>query len=357
MRKKVNKTHNGIISFWKFMFSIMVIIFHSTERLPNPKFFMYYGRIAVEFFFLVSGYLMAKTALNENQNTTDIAKDTIQYIWKKIKAFFPYILISFILCFIVKNNINRKFTASEIANSIWNLFLLEMSGLNSPSINGMTWYISSMLISMLILYPLLKKYKKNFTHIIAPTIVFFVGGWLAYQQGNFADPYIWMGITYKGVFRGFFELSLGTILYELAQKLKTVEFTFLGKLLLTIIETIGFISVFFIVNVPNASNDYDFVMLAILSVSVTLAFSENNIFYHLANNKVFYYLEKLTLPMFLNHNWVIILVVKFARNASYSLQLVGIITYTIAFSMLNVMLIEKLRKIDKSNFKRLFIKN
>lgn len=51
MDKEIKKKHNGIISFWKFMFCIMIVIFHVTEKIPKEGSLMKHGRIGVEFFF------------------------------------------------------------------------------------------------------------------------------------------------------------------------------------------------------------------------------------------------------------------------------------------------------------------
>lgn len=57
--------HNGIISLWKFIFCIVIIGFHlnAIQHYKNTNFGFLYGSIAVEFFFIVSGYLLAKKAL------------------------------------------------------------------------------------------------------------------------------------------------------------------------------------------------------------------------------------------------------------------------------------------------------
>ena len=136
-----NKKHNGIIGFWKFMFCILILLFHCAEKMGKNGFFES-GRIGVEFFFIVSGYLMTKKALNNEEG---------------LKAFFPYVIFPFIISFFVKG----IYKADQIANSIWNLLLIDMSGVRSTTVIGQTWYISVMLISMLILYPLIRRYKKN----------------------------------------------------------------------------------------------------------------------------------------------------------------------------------------------------
>lgn len=153
-----------------------------------------------------------------------------------------------------------------------------------------------------------------------------------------------MGFTYKGVLKAFFEIALGTILYEFAENIKKVKLTELGEYIYTFIEIIGFSSIFIIVNIPNASNKYDFWMLLILAISVTLAFGEKSVFYNYANNKFVFYLEKLSLPIYLNHIWIIKIIMRLFDEISYSLTVVTVIICSIAFSIICVNLIEKLKK-------------
>jgi len=356
MKVKKNKQikHNGIISFWKFMFCIMLVIFHTTAYMPEEGNLMKHGRIGVEFFFLVSGYLMAKKALNKKEENLSIGQETVQYIWKKIKSFFPYILIAFICTFWV-NNYYISYTISQTINSVWNLLLIDMSGVKTTFIIDHSWYISAMLISMLILYPMIRKYKSNFTHIIAPIIVFFVGGWISHEIGNLRGPAEWTGLIYQGVLRAFFEIALGTILYEIAEKIKKIRFTQLGKHIYTLIELVGFLSIFIIVNIEDASNNYDFCMLLILAISVTLAFGEKSIFYNCVNNKFIFYLEKLSLPIYLNHVWLIKLIIKVFDGMSYGLVLIFVIISSIVFSIICVYIIEKLKKLNMKKIRKIFI--
>ena len=87
--------HNGIISIWKFLFSLMIVVLHCDVLAgSNDKVILSGGSIAVEFFFITSGYLMAVSAF-KNKSQNNIVSDTWHFLWKKIKAIFPYVLITF----------------------------------------------------------------------------------------------------------------------------------------------------------------------------------------------------------------------------------------------------------------------
>lgn len=343
------KKHNGVISFWKFMFSLMIIIYHGHKfsASPNDNILLAMGSIGVEFFFIVSGYLMAKTALNkkDDKNLKDLGLETLQFIWKKFKVFFPYLLVCFICGLIVKG-IYDNLTLRDYILSIFDLFLLRMAGFRETVVNGATWYISAMFICMLILYPLIRKYKYNFVYICCPIIIIFLCGWMYQNHGSLRAPDLWIGFAYKGVIRAFIELCLGALIYPITEKIKKIEFTKIGKILISIIEIFGFIIPFILSQFIEKATRYDYIMLIILSISIILAFSDKTLDQNLFNKKIIFYLEKLSLPMYVSHTFIR----TFVNKSSYTLDLsyygkMGIyIILTFIISIIMMHIIEKLRK-------------
>lgn len=362
---KKSKKHNGIISFWKFMFTLMIIALHVGLRmksmldikLPNKNIFNG-GSIGVEIFFIVSGYLITKNAFRVNTENSNLGVITFKYIWKKIKVFFPYILIAYLCALILHIKISNL-KDYQVINTIWDILLLRMSGIKYwHGVLGVAWYISAMLICMIILYPLAIKYKKNFIYIIAPLNVIFVGGWISHTYGNIADPEVWTGIVYKSLLRAFFELSLGAIAYQFSEYIKSINFTKLGRRVLTFIEIFGFLSIFYFVNKPSPHDKYDFIMILILFISISIAFSEKSILQNFGNNKVFYYLEKISLPMYLNQIWTIEIILKLIKNYNVDLSYYQITVITIMCIFILAIFTEKLVKIMKKSYpkiKKVFI--
>ena len=70
--------HNGTIALWKFIYCIMIIIYHTSLHIElEGKIDFKYGAIGVEFFFLVSGYLLGKKALNyKNLEKQNLGEET-----------------------------------------------------------------------------------------------------------------------------------------------------------------------------------------------------------------------------------------------------------------------------------------
>lgn len=338
--------HNGIISFWKFMFCLMIVIYHANKFVINGEEILFSkGSIGVEFFFLVSGFLMAKGALKKESDNSKIGKETLNYIWKKIKVFFPYILVCHIIG-LISLSVLDTMTAKDYIMSIFDLLLIRMAGFKLKVINGATWYISAMLISMLFLYPLIRKYKHNFIYIFCPLIVLLLGGWLSQTFTNFRYPDLWVGFAYKGFLRSIVELSMGSLIYVATEKVKDINFTKIGKTFITVIEVIGFLVPFYLSQFILKSSRYDFIVIIILSISIMLAFSEKTLEYKIFNNKLFYHLEKLSLPLYICHvvfRNAFVRVEKFMAYGYYQ-KLFMYLMVCIIFAEILMFVVEKLRK-------------
>lgn len=361
--KKFEKKHNGIISFWKFMFCLLIVIYHThifsktKNNILFPK-----GSIGVEFFFLVSGYLMTKAALKNKEETDfkNLGIDTLKFVGKKWKTFIPYTIVAGLMSLTVINYYHLNNTLFNNISSIWDMLLLRMTGIRGLSVNGPIWYISSMLIAMLILYPLIRRYKEKFLTLFAPVILIVGLGIFSALYGNLRSPDIWIGFAYKGTIRAFFELLLGGCLYLICEKIKKLNFTKFGKLLITLIEISCFVLPFLMSQFMDSATKFDYIMLVVISIGIVLAFSEQTLEYNFFCNKFSYWLEKLSLTLYIFHFPVRL----FFRNASFLKVMpywkrLGIyIPITIALSIIIMYVMDYLKKknffMDK--IKKLIIK-
>lgn len=298
---------NGSIDLMKFGFTLLVMMFHTTKLFKG-------GYIAVDFFFIVSGFLMAKSMesrmMKEETKSLGLGTDTLSFLLRKAKGIFPYYVSAFVLSFVIGSLIlDRSWKDAIILlfRSPYNLFMLEMAG-NYDMGHRLqaSWYISAMLLAMLFVYPIRKKKTNLFDLVIAPILFLAFVGW-AYQTktgvSGFTVGYQSDLHIYNGLIRGIAEISIGCTCFTAGKKLNDLDFTVVGKIIISLIEWCGYAVVIFCAY-RYAQSDIDLVLLLIIAVSVTLSFSGKGILTPIMNNRVFSYLGSFSLQMYLMHEFV-----------------------------------------------------
>lgn len=354
------KNRFGKISLYKFLFSIMIIVFHVGNVLDYNKFKFNFGSgsIAVDFFFVVSGFFFCRKYVNYKVKNS-IGEDSFNYFINRTNRFIKYIIILLIIA-IPFSIFCLKFNFTSLINAFYKLLYIPHHTKCGSEIFGITWYIVAMILVESMLFPFLIKYKKEFVYIISPIIIILLGSYLLIRYGHFATPWKMGTILYKGILRSIFEINIGMYLYLISEKISNVKFTKLSKILLLLFEITGYLSIFVLVNLNNAHRRFDVLMLIIISICILISTNKNMYLYNFCNNKLFYFLEKLSLPMYI-YQWLIIeimvfVLTKFNIHLSY-LCFSGItIIISIIFGIVVLKLIE-LYDNNKEKIKSLFIAN
>lgn len=294
---------NGTVDFMKLLFTLMVMLFHTNKLFPG-------GYIAVDFFFIVSGYLMAKSSERRWNNGMPLGSDTLSFLFHKAKGIFPFYFVAFVFSFSITQFVSSsgwKRALLTLFRSPYNFLMLGMAGnYDMGHWVQASWYISAMLLSILLIYPLRKKHRNLFDCVIAPALFLAFVGW-AYQTGTgvagFTIGYQSRLFMYNGLARGIAEMSLGCCCYSFGQKLQTIRFTALGKAAVSFVEWFGYLLVIFCAY-RYSQSDKDLVLLLALALSVTLSFSGKGMLASIFNNRFFSFLGSFSLQMYLTHELV-----------------------------------------------------
>ena len=267
---------NYTVDFLKFIFAVIVMLYHSNSMTVfEEKYIFINGRIGVEFFFIVSGYFMCVSA--ERAGTyNDLGEETFNFIKHKISALMPNFIIAYFIAFIVYHfNAGISDPAVyvlHIIESLPDLFLIKNSGIKEISYNGPSWYLSAMLLSMIIIYPMIKKYNNSFYYIFAPLVFLFIMGNFYQNYGSLSNLEKWNGWILNGTLRGFTDLLGGCLCYKASMKLRSYRFSNFGKIILTIIEYFMFI-ISIILLYYNKSSGCDFFIFLLFMIGLTITFS------------------------------------------------------------------------------------
>lgn len=360
MENSVNsKQHNYEIDFLKLFFMFMIVGLHS-ENILGHRVICLSGTLAVEFFFLVSGYLMAKSADKRIQlrekigKKLNIGKETIRYILHKYSLIFPQLLICVFICVIIRFYFGDKDLINNAVNSIWELLCGQMYGFNAYYSTGVEWYLSVMFASMWILFPLYTKNRDVFSYILAPLFTLFILGWISLTYGNLGDaPGIWSGFYFKGMLRGFAEISAGVICYAVANKMSKLNWTKAGHLMLTAIEMLCYISAIMYM-LFHVSSTQDTIVFLILMAAVSITFSQQSYIVKLFTNPKLSYCASFSSVLFFCHFTWSVIMSNHMINSSFGYRFLVYILLSIAttiFALLLLIIIKKIVVLLKSKIK------
>lgn len=329
------KKHNGIISFWKFIFSIVIAFFHTNQfYADNVSPIFRLGYIAVEFYFIITGFYFAKKVLKESYNKKNIGIETVKFTISKIKTFFLPLLIIYVIQ-LIGIIVYEQYTVSQIVDTIWSFLLCRNLGIGSVRILGQLWYLSVMIIGLMILYPFVKKYKENFIYLICPIFVVLGLSFIYHNYGTIdvANRY-WFYAFNPSIIRGLVDISIGMLLFLIHENLKNVKYTTTFKIFLTALGETLFISVLLVIQFISSAKRYEFVMLIIIAIGVLIISSEKTYDFKIFSNKFSYYLEKISLYVFINHTTVYFYMGIFCKALSPVCISIFSVIITVLFSIL-----------------------
>lgn len=279
---------NSEIDILKFLFSIVIVFCH--WHFHN----FYAGFLAVEFFFIVSGFFYARK-MDQNNTGGGILLDCVKFSPFLASGITVALIYHFLL-----NGWTLKTLRTTSLLAIGELLNFQMFGLPMFSSTGVTWYLSAMLIAKLLIFPILK--TKN--HLCILTLLcMFIYGYLNKNRGMLAGPGDWLGITYVGTLRGIAGISLGILCHKLTEKLKTYNYTLIGRFFFTILECFLYlVSVCYMWK--SRATQWDFYIVLILFIGIAITMSEISFFSFINRWKIPFF-RNASICIFLSHFYIV----------------------------------------------------
>jgi peptidoglycan/LPS O-acetylase OafA/YrhL len=274
-----NSRYNGALDWWKFVFCIIIVIFHAGIYYGGDKYLFSQGRFGVEFFFVVSGYLMCVSS-DKNEKINDgisLGKETFSFVLHKLKRILPAYLLCFILRFCVWLNYEglEYMRTESVEDFIYKciymlpcLMLLNMSGVKCMVLMYISWYISAMLIAMLVIYPLNRKYKDSYRMIVAPLSVLLLSGYM-YNVGDSTAIAKYEIIMTTGLIRAFIGLNIGCLAFEFSNYLRKCNLSEFKRWILGAVELILYMTIIAMLHYGGESGVYIINILLLGAVTIT----------------------------------------------------------------------------------------
>ena len=311
MRKK----RNGEIDVFRFVFSILIVGTHFQENYSFGYFT--HGYIGVEFFFLVSGFLMARHVFSMKSLPTDsreLANETWRFVIRKIQSFYWYYCTAMILWLVVLQVILRHHGLKDflvfIIRGLPQITLTFMGYCHDYTglYVGNTWYLSAMMIGIILLYPFLLKNRETSTKLFFPLLAMVCLCYLYKKNNSICVTFEWNGFVYLGLVRAIAEMACGASLYALFDYLKDSPYFVSArersgaKVFLTLLKYGSYGLVVLYGFGVEFGGDWSIHAFLYLMIAVTLSFLGAG--YTIPGNALTNYLGKISLPIFLFHGFL-----------------------------------------------------
>ena len=214
---------NGVLDVLKFLFALQILLHHSRQLFHGLTLFSG-GYIGVVFFFIAAGFNMAGSAAQVNASGADAyAKATLQYMKRRLLRILPYYVPAFLFCFVVAEiagPTSLHQAVRDAAGSVFGFGLMEMAGFASNVLLGGSWFLSAMLLSQFVLYPLLLRFRSLFSEVAAPLIAIFLFGFLSKNYSSLGMPLAGTPYYCAGFLEAVACLSLGVACRSVSEALK-----------------------------------------------------------------------------------------------------------------------------------------
>ncbi|MGN1329367.1 MAG: acyltransferase family protein [Eubacterium sp.] len=342
---------NGKIELLRFVFCICVLLYHlnndlwgGEKAITDGLSFFSHGRTGVEFFFLVSGYLAAKSAsrYRTTENRLPIGSATYDFMLKKVKSVFtPHIILCALT--VVLLILNGKMTWGKFLDKLPSLFFLQSTGISDNYFIAVEWYICAMLFALVIIYPMLLKNFDFTSKVIAPVGSSLMIGYMISKYDKLPSSLIPDPIISPNNLRGFAVILLGVFCYTLSEEIKKMNLNKAGRYILIATENVCWIiSLYFMVSTVQKKYEGIIVYVLALAVAITFSRSFDNKFY---NNPFVMYLGKISLTVYLSQNLVRNFVKFYFPSFSNIQYVISVTVLTVLFGIVIDFLCEKIQKI------------
>lgn len=270
---------NGTIDFFRFIFSICIVLCHSSifQQIWNID-----GAIGVEFFFIVSGFLLCKKMYNYNKITNF---DYRKFIIHKIGSIYiPYVLSLWMAFAITQLLLAKSYTA--IYEGFWVYFgnslgLGGILGFPADVATNVNWWLITMFMGSMLLVPIIIFNKEFYLYIFCPIVSLIIYGYMCNTYGSILvvmDKVFQSDFIYAGWLRAIAGICMGGISYILYLYFHQRKFDEKANILL-IVEMFGYLFVIYLAlfgYITGKMPYLGFISIIFLGLSISISFSEKS---------------------------------------------------------------------------------
>ncbi len=341
----------GTIDVIKFLAAVLVVAGHISEFGRAGESGVLDGMaVVVETFFVISGFFLMQ---HIDRLTDESQENVLDYLLRKVRTFFPALCIVNALHFIVYCCMNHITTVRGIAKKLWHFkwefLLLQCAGMipepkfNEDFLMGQTWYLSAMMITLVLLYPLARYYRRALVSVICPLsiLVTYAGFMRSYGTLNVGIGTLF-GIP-DSLVRAFAGQCCGILCYSVYRYIRSRHLESSRGYALLDIAGWAMMPLMVFLTFCGENDSAIFFLIPVCVVVTGAVMGTGPISGRLAGlpRRATDFLGKMSLYVYLTHWTALILAFVCLRDQSFGRKAVFTVLMTIAYSVMLYLLLER----------------
>lgn len=313
---RTNLQRNSSIEALRFLTVFQICLWHMSYPFTAA------GFLGVEFFFILAGIFIYKTAVKPN------GSGVFSWIINKLQKFYLKIVIALILTqTIYYEGFLAEFHENwlhPILRLISELLMLQSIGTFEPAINCPTCFFATLIYGGALVYALTKYYTKVSIRIVFPIIAI---SYFAYtfQNGTKESLENWdiIGFIPLSLVRGICEIGFGVVIGY-------IYFNYSNMLLryLKVLNVAAIISLILYLAIIIENRPFSQYALIFIPILICTALTQGSVFCKYLNGNIWIFLGALSFDIFIIHYPLIAIFRHFLLvSANLPLWLVAILYY------------------------------
>ena len=332
---------NGFIELCRFIFAMCVVSHHALFLTDYGYIPVIGGYISVEFFFILTGYFLFASSQNEGDDRDAAINEAV----KRIKKVYPYFLVSWVASFMVGHIVNEQMHIQvflwDLLRGIPQLLLLSMAGLGGSSEGlwdyvGTGWYLSVMLLTILVVYPLMRCWRKTFSAAIAPVIAILGYGYIIYEYNFLGVVNQRLPFCYLGCIRALAGMCLGSFCFYIVRSIPKYRLSKIGKAAVSNAQ-IGML-LLILGLMEGGGGDNDLIQVILFSVLIIVSFSFESYLNELCTCRISTALGRFSMVIFVTQSLTYMYPV-LPYPDSWRWRYAAYIGYVLVFSLANYLFV------------------
>lgn len=277
-----------------------------------------------------------------------LEKHSMLFVLRKFMSFAPLYYISLFEIAALKVSYgNGKNIFLHIIPELFGIH--KAIGFSFVNYHVVTWYMSSMLFAMLLLFYILLKNDKFFLYIFCPLVSIFIFSYMMSSE----KPFNAVDNRFICIFRALCGICFGGVSYTIYLKLSEVVKSKRQRVVLTVAEILLYTVILSSLIRYGKDTSLMFPMMLLMPIAIAITFSGQSYLSNLFRSRIFKYCGSASLYITFNHLVILQFIqyyMPFIIPKGYGYSVLIMLILTIILSIINFLII-KLGKLLIAKYK------